>query len=70
VKGILIGVTAVAHGFLTLERAAPPETGGVGLRWWQLLGELQALLGCWAAPAPPQAVEVGGHHAGAALPAG
>ena len=35
-----------------LGQAGPPETGGVGLTLWQLLGELQALLGCWAGACP------------------
>jgi hypothetical protein len=32
--------------------AAPPAIGGVGLTLWQLLGELQALLACWAGACP------------------
>ena len=32
--------------------AGPPETGGVGLTLWQLLGELQVLLACWAGACP------------------
>ena len=32
--------------------AAPPKTGGVGLTLWQLLGELQVLLACWAGVCP------------------
>src|SRR4029453_5064816 len=32
--------------------AAPPQTGGVGLSLWQLLEELQVLLGCWAGACP------------------
>jgi hypothetical protein len=31
---------------------APPKTGGVGLTLWQLLGELQVLLACWAGACP------------------
>jgi DDE superfamily endonuclease len=31
---------------------AAPKTGGVGLTLWQLLGELQALLACWAGACP------------------
>ena len=30
----------------------PPETGGVGLTLWQLLKELQVLLGCWVGACP------------------
>jgi hypothetical protein len=32
--------------------AATPKTGGVGLTLWQLLGELQVLLACWAGACP------------------
>ena len=32
--------------------AAAPKSGGVGLTLWQLLGELQILLACWACACP------------------
>jgi DDE superfamily endonuclease len=32
--------------------AATPKSGGVGLTLWQLLGELQVLLACWAGACP------------------
>jgi hypothetical protein len=32
--------------------AAPPRSGRVGLTLWQLLGELQVLLACWAGACP------------------
>ena len=32
--------------------AGPPETGGGGQTLWQLLGELQLLLACWAGACP------------------
>ena len=32
--------------------AAAPKSGGVGLTLWQLLGELQILLACWADACP------------------
>jgi len=37
------------------------QTGGVGLTLWQLLGELQVLLACWAGPVRCASVP---HHGG------
>ena len=44
----LVAVAHVPHP----GAAGPPETGGVGLTLWQLLGELQVLLACWAGACP------------------
>jgi hypothetical protein len=41
--------------------AGPPETGGVGLSFWQLVAGLQVLLGCWAGACP---LASGQHRAG------
>jgi SRSO17 transposase len=47
-----VTLVSVAHGFLTLERLRSPKSSGVGLSLWQLLGELQVLLACWAGACP------------------
>jgi hypothetical protein len=43
-----VTLVAIAGGVLTLEQLRRPITGGVGLRLWRLLDQLQVVLDCWA----------------------